>query len=208
MTTAVLALWGVLVAGDAAQAVAPARAGSDVRASLSPKARAAFDRLMRTKTFESATVGEGGKRSDNAAAVRTLIRQREAPAAFQTLYDSGSPIAALYALTAFWYLRPAEFLTHVRQVRDRYGEKEIDTRDGCVGGRQRVDDLLESKKDNVRFAPGAGLYDFMCGPRTRNTTYADFVSGIVPITIVEGNIVEDRRCAHPPPRPDYLKPRR
>jgi len=207
MTAAVVACCCVLAATAAAGV--PAAPGADVRAALSPKARASFDRLMRTKTFEAATVGEGGKRSDNAAAVRTLIREREAPAAFQALYDSGSPIAALYALTAFWYVRPAEFLAHVRQVRDRYGDRTIDTMDGCVGGRQRVGDLLESKHDNVRFPPGAGLYTAMCAPRTRGkTTYSDFVSGWIPITIVEGTIVEDRLCAHPPRRPDYLKPRR
>jgi len=208
MTAAVVACCCVLAAADAGVPGAPIAANADVRAALSPEARAAFDQLLRTRIFASANVGESGERSENAAAVQTLIRERAAPAAFQALYDSGSPIAALYALTAFWYLRPTEFLAYVRQVHERYGERKIDTLQGCIRSRELVGDLLESKRGGVRLASGTGLYRWSCGKRKGSKFFFDFASGTFPITIVEGGTIENRLCAHPPPLPEYLKPRR
>jgi hypothetical protein len=207
MTSRTLMGLGVLVA-----LAPPARAGDagpDVRTSLAPKARAAFDSLMTAKTFESSAVGEGGALSRNAAAVRTLIREREAPAAFQALYDRGTTVTRLYALAAFWYLRPGEFTALAREVRQRDGDRTVETRSGCIGGREKVAELLEQRaRDVVRLQPGTGLYAFMCATLKQKSFTDDVIGGRVPIDIVEGGTIETRRCAHPPPLPDYLKPRR
>ena len=206
---AAVAVW-VLAAFVAAPPAAVAADGrADARASLSPKARAAFDLLMASKRFEGAAVGEGGKASEGARAVRTLIKDREAPAAFQAIYDRGTVPGALYALAAFWYLRPGDYPALLQSVRARHGGQEVETVFGCIGGKHTVGELLERKdRDVVRLRPGTDLYGFMCPPGKRKSFTEDFAGGAIPIQIVEGEIVEDRRCAHPPPLPDYLKPRR
>jgi len=211
MTRAV-ARAGLLAVLLVAAGTSPGRAadaGPDVRASLAPKARAAFDTLMTAKQFESSAVGDGGSLSGYAAAVRTLIREREAPAAFQTLYERGSAITRLYALAAFWYLRPGEFPGLACEVRQRDGNTTIETQHGCIGGREKVADLLENGARNVvRLQPGTGLYAFACAMLKRRSFTTDVVGGAVPIDVVEGGIIENAKCAHPPPLPDYLKPRR
>ena len=205
MTAAVVV--GLLFA--AAPGAPPAAVGSDARAALSPKARAAFDTLMRAGTFETSHVHEGGELSKNAASVRTLIREREAPAAFQALYDNGTPVAALYALAAFWYLRPDEFPSLLRRVRERYGARTIETQSGCIGVKQKVDELLESRERNaVRLPPGSGRTALFCATTKLKSFNEDFMGGGTPIDIVEEGPAPIPNCAHPPPLPDYLKPRR
>jgi hypothetical protein len=183
---------------------------SEVRAVLSPKARDAFDKLMTADRFESAAVGDGGSLSTYAAAVRTLVRERDAPAVFQALYDRGSVVARLYALAAFWYLRPGEFVALVRDTRARDGATRVTTQNGCLIGEETVAKLLESGARNaVRLTPGSGLYAFMCPlVRSKKGVTSDIIGGAVPIDIVEGRPIEAARCKHPPPLPDYLKPRR
>lgn len=202
---------GVLAAVSLVAVASPggaADAGPDVLASLTPKGREAFNDLMTAKRFESSAVGEGGTLSHYAAAVRTLIREREAPAAFQALYARGSAITRLYALAAFWYLRPGEFAALVREVRQRDGDVTIEAQRGCIIFREKVADLLERRtRDVVRLQPGTGLYAFACAMRKRTSFTADVVGGAVPIDVVEGGTTEDRKCAHPPPLPDHLKPR-
>jgi len=201
-------LVAVLSAADAAP-VAARDAGPDVREALAPKARAAFDLLMQAKRFDGAAVGEGGKLSDNAAAVRAVIRDREAPAAFQALYDRGPVVARLYALAAFWYLRPGDFSALVQAVRQRDGAMRVATQFGCSIGAETVAALLEKRaRDAVRLTPGTGLYAFVCAARKSGSYTADIVGGALPIEIVEGTTIMDARCAHPPPLPEYLKPRR
>ena len=212
MTTAAVVRAGLLAVGLIAAGTSPgpaADAGPDVRAALAPKARAAFDTLMTARQFESSAIGDGGSLSRYAAAVRTLIREREAPAAFQTLYDRGSAVTRLYALAAFWYLRPGEFPALVGEVRQRDGNATIETQHGCIGGREKVIDLLEKRsRDVVRLQPGTGLYAFACAMRKRTSFTVDVIGGAVPIDVVEGGTTQDAKCAHPPPLPDYLKPRR
>jgi hypothetical protein len=205
-------LSGACVIALAAVGARPARAADpafDVRGSLAPKAREAFDLLLAAPRFESAYVGEGGSLSRYAAAVRTLIREREAPAAFQILYERGSAAAALYALAAFWYLRPGDFPALVEGVRARHGTTQLQIQMGCIGGRDAVATLLErpAPRRPFRLSPGTGRYAFMCAMRKGGSYTDDFVGGGYPIQIVEGTMIEDRRCAHPPPLPDYLKPR-
>jgi hypothetical protein len=210
MTARAVVAVGLLAAFGAAPSPAGAAdAGPDVRASLSPQARAAFDLLMAAKRFEGAAVGEGGKPSEGARAVRTLIKEREAPAAFQAIYDRGTVPGALYALAAFWYLRPGDYPELLQSVRARHGGQEVETLFGCIGGKHSVGELLERKdRDVVRLRPGTAVYGLMCPPGKRRSFTEDFAGGAIPIQIVEGGIIEDRRCAHPPPLPDYLKPRR
>ena len=207
-----IACVGVMPASAVAADRLPPRApetASDLRAALSPKGRAAFDTLMQTPRFEGGAVGEGGKTSEGARAVRILIQERAAPTAFQALYDRGTTAAALYALTAFWYLRPDEYPTLVQAVRARYGLVEVATLFGCEGGREPVAALLEKKSaDAVRLRPGTGLYAFMCATRKQSSFTYDFAGGAYPIEIVEGTTIALRRCARPPPLPDYLRPRR
>ncbi len=204
MTAAIIA--GVLLT---AATGAPAPAATDARPALSRKARAAFDTLMRAGTFESSHVNEGGELSRYARAVRTLIREREAPAAFQALYDNGTPVAALYALTAFWYLRPNDFPALVRRVRERYGALTIHTQSGCIGTKEKVDDLLESHARNaLRLPPGSGRTALICATKEGQGFNVDFVGGGVPIDVLEEGPTPIGDCARPPPLPDYLKPRR
>jgi len=205
MTAAVVV--GLLFA--AAPGAPPAAVGSDARAALSPKARAAFDTLMRAGTFETSHVHEGGELSKNAASVLTLIREREAPAAFQALYDNGTPVAALYALTAFWYLRPDDFPALLRRVRERYGARTVDTLSGCIGDTQKVGDLLEShKRSALRLPPGSGRAALLCATAKLKGFNVDFVGGGIPVDIVEEEPKPIGNCAHPELLPDYLKPRR
>jgi len=210
MTTAAVVGVGIFAAVSLVAVASPggaADAGPDVRASLTPKAREAFDDLMTAKRFESSAVGDGGALSHSAAAVRTLIREREAPAAFQALYDRGSAVTRLYALAAFWYLRPGDFVALVREVRQRDGDATIETETGCIISREKVADLLEKRtRDVVRLKPGTGAYAFMCGMKRKSFTN-DVIGGAVPIDVVEGGRIHLAKCAHPPPLPDYLKPR-
>jgi hypothetical protein len=205
MTAAVLA--GVFFAATAGPP--PAAGAADARGALSSKARAAFDILVKAGTFESSHVNEGGELSRYARAVRTLIREREAPAAFQALYDNGTPVAALYALAAFWYLRPDDFPALLRRVRERYGARTIETQSGCIGAKQKVADLLESRERNgVRLPPGSGRTALLCATAKLKGFTEDFLGGGVPIDIVEEEPKPIGNCAHPEPLPDYLKPRR
>ena len=211
MTTRALGRLGLLAAVSAmsfAQESRAADAGPDIRMALAPKAREAFDSLMTAKRFESARVGEGASLSSYAAAVRTLNREREAPAAFQALYDRGSAVTRLYALAAFWYLRPGDFAGLVREVGRRDGDRTIEAERGCIIFREKVADLLDKRtRDVVRLKPGTGVYAFMCAMRKRGAYTDDILGGAVPIDIVEGSHIENAKCAHPPPLPDYLKPR-
>jgi hypothetical protein len=193
--------------------VSPARAGDSqddntaARAALGPAARQAFDLLLAAETYESWAVGEGGELSRFAKAVRTIIREPAAPRAFQALFDRGSPVARLYALTAFWYLRPADYPALVEAVRARDGAIEIMTWSGCLGARQTVAALLvTSKKDAFRVKPGTRQLDAFCHPH-RQSYSKDFAGGFEPITIVEGGVWAHKDCKHPPPRPAYLSPR-
>jgi len=205
MTAAVLA--GVFFAATGGPP--PAAGAADARGALSSKARAAFDILVKAGRFESSHVNEGGELSRYARAVRTLIREREAPAAFQALYDNGTPVAALYALAAFWYLRPDEFPSLLRRVRERYGARTIETQSGCIGVKQKVDELLESRERNaVRLPPGSGRTALFCATTKLKSFNEDFMGGGTPIDIVEEGPAPIPNCAHPPPLPDYLKPRR
>jgi hypothetical protein len=177
------------------------------RSMLSPEARLAFDRLLHATQFESDRIGEGGTLSQNAAAVRTLIREPTAPQAFQALFSHGSVVSRLYALTAFWYLRPTEFRQLVETVDAADGPKVITTQTGCLIGDDKVSTLLKtSGADAVRLQPGTGLYDFMCA-RHPSSFHTDFAGGAVPIEIVEGFSIVDAQCKARPPRPWYLKPR-
>src|SRR5262245_44016190 len=119
MRSALIALLGLALATDAGRAAGADRAKPlrDVRAALDPAGLAAFERLFAATRFESAEVSEDAHLSDKAAAVRTLIRRPAALAAFQVLYDHGSTVGRLYALTAFWYLRPRDFPALVDAVR-------------------------------------------------------------------------------------------
>jgi len=145
----IVAGWIVLAAAAAApiaptaSAVTTDAGTGGVRQALPPNARAAFDMLRAASTFESAHIGYGGTLSENARAVRTLIREPEAPRAFQTLYDSHSPVPVLYALTAFWYLRPDEFMALVKQARERFGSVRIGTMNGCIRDEETVAEVLE-----------------------------------------------------------------
>jgi hypothetical protein len=177
------------------------------RSTLSPEARIAFERLLHATQFESDRIGDGGELSENAAAVRKLIRDPSAPQAFQALFDRGSVVSRLYALTAFWYLRPTAFLKLVDLVDSTDGRTRVTTQTGCIIGEDQVSKVLRTSGANaVRLKPGAGLYDFMCGRRP-SSYHADFVGGAVPIEIVEGTEIMDKDCKTPPPRPWYLKPR-
>jgi len=177
------------------------------RSSLSPEARIAFDRLLHATQFESDRIGDAGELSENAAAVRKLIRDPSAPQAFQSLFDHGSVISRLYALTAFWYLRPPDFLKLVEVVDSTDGRTRVTTQVGCIIAEDQVSKMLKTSGANaVRLQPGAGLYDFMCGRRP-SPYHTDFVGGAVPIEIVEGTEIMDKDCKTPPPRPWYLRPR-
>jgi hypothetical protein len=111
---------------------------------------------------------------------------------------------ALYALAAFWYLRPDDYPALWQSLRARQGGAQVETEFGCIGGKRAVGELLERKdRDVVRLRSGTGLYGFMCPPGKRKSYTEDFAGGAIPIQIVEGGIIDDRRCAHPPPPPDY-----
>ena len=202
---------GLQVAVLSAAFAGPVAAGNpapDAPPVLAPKTRAAFDTLMAAKRFETAHVGEDARLSNYAAAVRTLIHERNAPALFQTLYDRGSAVTRLYALAAFWYLRPGQFPALVEAVRERDGRTRIPTQSGCIGSEESVAELLEKRsRDAVRLRPGTDLYTFMCATPKRGPYTVDFTGGAIPIDIVEGNTIIATRCAHPPPLPDHLKPR-
>jgi len=175
--------------------------------SLGAKAQMAFELLSRADTYETEHVGEGGGLSRNAEAVRTLIREPAAPLAFQALFDHGGPVTRLYALAAFWYLRPVDFPALVELVRTQDGEREIKTRSGCIGGTQKVRALLVSnRKDRFQFKPGTRMLDALCNFH-RSSFSADIAGGFAPISIVEGSTYSQKDCRQPSPRPAYLSPR-
>jgi hypothetical protein len=180
----------------------PARAG------LSPAAKEAFDRLLVAERFESAHIGYAGSLSDNAKAVRTLIREPDAPAAFQALFDHGTSVSRLYALAAFWYLRPEAFPRLVESVQARDGTRTVKTQHGCIGMSEAISSILESKERSaVRLKPGTGLYAYMCAHQNAEALFEDVVGGAVPINIVEGAAIMLAACADPPALPSYLLPR-
>ena len=185
----------------------PAQSVRDVRRSLTPGARKAFDLLLRAQRFESASVNEGGELSTPARAVRRLVRDRRAMEAFRALFDRGTTVSRLYALTAFWYLRPQEFASLVKVVQARDGNQVVLTQAGCIEEEASVTELLDSRSNAVRLPPGTGLYAFMCRQNVETTFYSDIAGGAVPIEIVEGESIRPDLCAHSPPLPQYLRPR-
>jgi hypothetical protein len=185
----------------------PAQSVRDVRRLLKPEARKAFDLLLRADTFESAHVSEGGELSRSARAVRKLIRDPRAPQAFQVLFDRGTTVGRLYALTAFWYLRPHEFSSLVAVVQAQAGNEVVATRSGCDGGQRPVRELLHDKSNPAPLQPGTGQYAFVCRLPPGTTFFSDIAGGVVPIDIVEGGSIRPDLCANPPPLPKYLQPR-
>jgi hypothetical protein len=198
---------GAARAGDAAAARGDAeQALRDARAALRRKARSAFDTLRNATTFESEHVSYSGSLSRNAAALRTLIRDPKASQAFQALYDHGSPVSRIYALAAFWYLRPPEFEALSVKLKNQLGTQKIETLHGCIGGSESASVLLESRADAVRMPPGSSKYDVLC-PVLRGGFTGDFVGGFMPVSLLEGATIKEELCKRKPPLPDYLKPR-
>ena len=186
-----------------------AKAGHAAEPELSAPGKRAFDRLLGAKWFQGAAIGRGGRLSPNAAAVRALIKEKNADAAFQLLFDRAATVGKLYALTAFWYLRPTEFQGMVAEVRKAHAAESVPTMFGCEDGQRTVGDLLQRHGPNaVRLAPGTELYQWACGSARQTSFEADISGGMLPIEIVEGTLWTPGRRAHPPPKPSYLTPRR
>ena len=175
------------------------------REALSAEARPAFETLRNATVYESEKVGEAGSLSKNAEAVRAVIREPKAPLAFQALFDHATPTARIYALAAFWYLRPADFQSLVAKLRQELGTQKVETLHGCKGGTDSVAEILDPVPGAVQAKPGSSTYDLLC--KHRDSFTADFAGGFDPISIVEGTTLDEKRCAKKPPLADYLKPR-
>lgn len=185
----------------------------EIRAQVRPEARSAFDTLLLADEFDSSNIGIADQLSPNAAAVRTLIRDPAAVPAFEAFWERGGPVSRLYALAAFWYLRPSDYPARMSALRDRYGRDTLRTMRGCIGGRRTVEDLLGMDFHHpFRLAPGTDLYEYKC-PKRRDIDRFDFASGSVPINIVEGEVTHEEgevmreTCLQSRRRPEFLQPR-
>ncbi len=188
-------------------AAAVARAAK-VRRRLSVGGQEAFDAILKARVFGGDAVGYSGRLSAGAAAVRRLIREPEALEAFDTIFDHGGVVGQLYALCAFWYLRPAEFPALVRKVQVTQGETLIDQQGGCIKEAVSVREFLTANGEGlVRLAPGSSRWDLMC-PLTDGTSTFDIVGGAVPISIVQDSWIQADECDEPrPPLPEHLRRR-
>jgi hypothetical protein len=135
--------------------------------------------------------------------------RQTAPAAFEELYDHATSAGRLYALAAFWYLRPAEFPTLVESLRSRRGAHEVETQSGCMVSSSTVAKVLErDPRVTNQLRSGSGAYELTCSVPTGKTFSVDFVGGGLPIEIVQGAEMDADACRRqPPPLPPYLLPR-
>ncbi len=112
--------------------------------------------------FESAYVGAGGSLSGNAAALRILVRHPKAQEIFDALWNSTNDVARLYALAAFWYLRPDDFAAAAAQLRN--DETEVDTLNGCIETTQKVSEIVigDCAASGARLPIGTGAPEMFC----------------------------------------------
>jgi hypothetical protein len=64
-------------------------------------------------------------------------------AAFKSLLTEAKPAGQLYALCGLWFTDPIAFKTEAERLKKANGQ--VDTLFGCVGMKERMADLIESK---------------------------------------------------------------
>ncbi|MCC7073782.1 MAG: hypothetical protein IT383_20905 [Deltaproteobacteria bacterium] len=114
----------------------------------------ALARLRTATVFQDDAVGYAGALSDNVAAFRVLFDSPDAARSFGALAREGSLVGRLYAAIGLKHHDPTAFAMTLAALR-RHADERVLTQFGCLGGSERVGELLRSGDAAVvRLAPG------------------------------------------------------
>lgn len=153
---------------------------------LDNEALAAFVVLRDAEEMTPPELGYGDRIVGYAAALRVLVADEHAQIAIDALWRSENPMARLYALAGFWYLRPGEYREALESLRG--DESPIETRTGCITFRTTVDEFLGDAGE-VSIVPGASLREGFCnteGRSIKDLQRASMASGFLPMLLLEG----------------------
>lgn len=138
---------------------APATAAS---AAAPPRdADEAASALIAADTFEDVGIGYDGQLSPGVRAFRVVFAAKGAADRFREIRARGTLVGQLYATIGLRHYDPVAYAEAVQALR-LHADERVATRFGCLGGGERVGDLLESTKPSaIRLSPGQTFQDWM-----------------------------------------------
>lgn len=117
--------------------------------------------LIAADTFEDVWISYDGHLSPGVRAFRVVFAAPDAAARFREIRARGTLVGQLYATIGLRHYDPVAYAAAVQALRLRADER-VAARFGCLGGGQRVGDLLQSTKPSaIRLSPGQTFQDWM-----------------------------------------------
>ncbi len=175
--------------GDAASPSAPATATiptatnhpSSTSLGLSPQGERALETVISATGYGGTATGAAGTPTPVVAALRTLLREPHAAAAFEFAIDHGTLPGKLTALTGLWSIDRARFDARIAPFK---ASRELVNvlYDGCMpGGDPTPAGEIVERPNGVRLGPTESLYDWSVKNPGKAVTF-DIVGGGYPLT--------------------------
>ncbi|NNE99952.1 MAG: hypothetical protein HKN25_13105 [Pyrinomonadaceae bacterium] len=114
---------------------------------LSVEGQDAYGALLNARQFEDSHVGFAGTLSTKIADFNTLLKEKNADAAFKSILKKGTIAGQLYGLSGIFFTDHSHFKTEAL----RYAESgmKVEKLSGCLAGSVRVSEIVFSKRENV-----------------------------------------------------------
>lgn len=126
---------------------------------LSEKGHAAYDDLLKAEVFETGRVGFAGTLSSHVISLNTLLAEKDAAAALNSLAAGATEAGKLYALSGLYYADRTAFDKGVELFRS--SEATVQVLTGCLMSEEKVGKIVESDAVNVAIIkPGQTMREF------------------------------------------------
>ena len=126
---------------------------------LSEKGHAAYNDLLKAEVFETGRVGFAGTLSSHVINLNTLLAEKDAAMALNSLAASAADAGRLYALSGLYYADRASFDAGIARLKD--SEATVHVLNGCLMSDEKVGKIVESTAANVAIIkPGQTMREF------------------------------------------------
>ena len=127
--------------------VISARSQTFSETQLTQQGREAYRLLLVANRFEDKAVGYAGEESKFVTAYNVLLKESAGDGAFKSLLDKAPLAGQLYALCGVYFKDRVFFNSGIGKYKN--SQQEVDTLQGCLGGRSPVASLIEAYQPMV-----------------------------------------------------------
>ena len=146
---------------------------------LSPEGQNAYQNLLDTEVFAQGLVGIAATLSPSVESFNTLLKEKEADAAFKSLIANAKPAGQLYALSGLYFTDQEAFQKEVKNFRQK--DEMVRAMSGCEMFDEKISKIVESNDKNVAIIkPGETIEDFW--KRNKVSYELDIAHGGFPAT--------------------------